>query len=138
MPITFHQADIKFRVPDGTVLKRFIERQVKKETGKKIELSYVFCSDNFLLGINRQFLNHDFYTDIITFPLEQNEKQIKAEIYISVDRVRENASVLKIDLKEEMRRVMFHGVLHLMGHKDKNKTDKAKMRKKEDEWLGFF
>ena len=138
MPIIFHQADIKFRVPDSAGLKLFIERHVKKEIGKKVDLSYVFCSDKFLLDINRRFLKHDFYTDIITFPLEQDEKAIKAEIYISVDRVKENAATLKTHLKQELRRVIFHGVLHLMGYKDKYKADRVKMRKKEEEWMEGF
>src|ERR1700731_3085801 len=133
MPISFHNADIKFRVPDSARLKIFIEGRVKKETGKKLKLNYVFCSDDFLLDLNRKFLNHDFYTDIITFPLAEKGKEIEAEIYISVDRVKGNAGKLKVDFGEELRRVIFHGVLHLMGFRDKGKADKVEMRGKEAE-----
>ena len=133
MPIFFHNADVKFRAPDGARLKAFIERSVKKDSGKKLKLNYVFCSDDFLLGINRKFLKHDFYTDIITFPLSEDDTEIEAEIYISVDRVKENAAKLKVDFKEELRRVIFHGVLHLMGYNDKSKTQEKAIRAKENE-----
>ena len=138
MPITFHNADIKLKVPNSTRLKTFIEQRVLRETKKKLQLSYVFCSDEFLLGINKQFLNHDFYTDIITFPLNETEKEIEAEIYISIERIKENAEKLNVDFKDELHRVVFHGVLHLMGYKDKSKTHEKAMRKKENEWLGLY
>ena len=138
MPITFHNADIKFRVADSAGLKTFIERRVLSESKKKLQLSYVFCSDTFLLDINKQFLNHDFYTDIITFPLSENAKEIEAEIYISIERVKENATGLKIDFKDELMRVLFHGVLHLLGFKDKTKTQEKAMRAKENEWIALY
>ena len=138
MPITFHNSDIKFKVPNSTQLKTFIECRVLKEAKKKLQLSYVFCSDEFLLEINKQFLNHDFYTDIITFPLNETEKEIEAEIYISIERVKENAEKLQTDFKDELQRVIFHGVLHLIGYKDKDKTDEKAMRKKENEWMELY
>jgi len=138
MPIAFRRADIKFRLPDTGRLKSFIEARVKKESGKKIYLIYVFCSDDFLLNINKQFLSHDFYTDIITFPLSQSHSEIEAEIYISVDRIKENAKVLKLSFKSELQRVIFHGVLHLLGWKDKTKSQEKAMRAKEEEWMALF
>jgi rRNA maturation RNase YbeY len=89
------------------------------------------------LNINRKFLDHDFYTDIITFDLSEG-KEINAEIYISIDRVRENARNLKVPLKQELQRVMFHGVLHLCGYKDKAPKDTNLIRQKEDYYLGKF
>ena len=108
------------------------------QSKKKLHVGYVFCSDEFLLKMNRQFLDHDFYTDIITFPLSETDQEIEAEIYISVDRVKDNAAKLKVDFSEELNRVIFHGVLHLMGYKDKSKADKETMHGKENERLRGF
>lgn len=138
MPINFNRADIKFRLPGAGKLKAFIEARVKKEAGKKINLTYVFCSDEFLLEINKQFLAHDFYTDIITFPLSESDSKMEAEIYISIDRIRENAAVLKSSFMVELHRVIFHGVLHLLGYKDKTKAQEKAMRAKEDQWIALF
>lgn len=118
-------------------LKQFIERQLKKRA-KQIQLDYIFCSDEFLLKINRQFLKHDFYTDVITFPLTSTKELLEAEIYISVDRVKENAAEMMEKLESEMLRVIFHGVLHLTGFNDKSKKDKQNMRREEDKWLNAY
>lgn len=138
MPISFHAIDIKQPPLKKAVLKKFIAEQAVKEAKKKLLVTYVFCSDEHLLSMNRQFLEHDFYTDIITFPLTETEKEIEAEIYISVDRVKDNATKFKSDFSEELHRVIFHGVLHLIGYKDKSKADKETMRTKENEWLRRF
>ena len=107
--------------------------------GKIIEsLIYVFCSDKYLLKINQTFLNHNYYTDILTFDLSKTSKIIEGEIYISVDRVKENSKELKININLEFLRVIFHGVLHLCGYTDKTKLQKQKMRKKEDEYLLYY
>ncbi len=99
MSVSFHCAEIKFKLPHKKELKQFVAAQVKLACGKKAKFTYVFCSDEYLLQINRQFLNHDFYTDIITFPLNETEREIEAEIYISLDRVRENAEKFGVDGK---------------------------------------
>ena len=138
MPISFHAIDIKLPPLKRGVLKTFIASQALKEVKKKLSVTYVFCSDEHLLNMNRQFLEHDFYTDIITFPLNETEKEIEAEIYISVDRVKDNALKFKSDFSDELHRVIFHGVLHLIGFKDKSKKDKETMRTKENEWLRKF
>ncbi len=138
MPITFHTADIKLPPMQKAALKKFISAQALKEAKKKLHITYVFCSDDYLLNMNKQFLEHNYYTDIITFPLSETEKEIEAEIYISIDRVKDNAAKFKTDFLEEFHRVIFHGVLHLMGYKDKSKPDKETMRKKENEWLRKF
>jgi probable rRNA maturation factor len=109
----------------------------KKERKTLSDLSYIFCSDERLLEINRQFLQHDFYTDIITFPLSEPNQPITAEIYISVDRIRENARDFGVSMKNELLRVIFHGALHLCGHGDKTPKEKAKMRQLEDKYLMF-
>lgn len=138
MAITFNTADTTLPPVKKTVLKTFITTQALTETKKKLHVIYVFCTDDFLLNINKQFLGHDFYTDIITFPLSTTEKEIEAEIYISIDRVKDNAIKFKTDFLEELHRVIFHGILHLMGYKDKSKADKETMRNKENEWLRKF
>jgi len=138
MPIVFHKADISFRVPKANAIKTFVPKQFKIETGKSLDLSCVFCSDEFLLDINTRFLSHDYYTDIITFPLEETDKKTTAELYISIDRVKENAQSLAVPFAQELYRVIFHGVLHLCGYGDKSKKEETLMRKKEEDWLALF
>ena len=119
-------------------LKAFIEKQMKKE-GIIIEcLQYVFCSDKYLLGINKQFLNHDYYTDIISFDLSETKGQLIGDIYISVDRVKENAKTVKTTQGNELLRVIFHGALHFCGYKDKKPADAKLMRSMEDKWLSAY
>ncbi len=120
-----------------TELKRYIQSIFKKEGTELDSINYIFCTDKALLEINRQFLSHDFYTDIITFDLSET-KAIQAEIYISIDRVIENALQLGVSFKSELHRVVFHGVLHLCGYKDKNKEQKQVIRGKEDFYLAGY
>lgn len=132
--VCFFYQDVKPGLSDRTRLKQFIESIFRKE-GRKLEsLNYIFCTDAALLDINRQFLNHDFYTDIITFDLT-DAAGIRGEIYISTDRVRENARSLQVPVKEELLRVVFHGVLHLCGYKDKKPAEIKTMREKENLYL---
>ena len=136
MPIVFSNADIAFSLNGKSALKQSVNLLCKKEGFTIKHLSYVFCSDLFLLDINQRFLNHDTFTDIITFDLsEQINKLIEGEIYMSIDRIRENASKLGEPFDREFKRVMFHGALHLCGYKDKTKADKTVMRGKEDFYL---
>jgi len=100
-------------------------------------LTYIFCSDDYLLEINQGFLQHDFYTDIITFDYS-TKTEVESEIYISIDRVNENASVLNVSLEQELHRVMVHGVLHLCGLKDKTKAQQAEMRAAEDKQISLL
>ncbi|MCW3126297.1 MAG: hypothetical protein JWO03_1955 [Bacteroidetes bacterium] len=138
MAVSFHNADITFRLADRALLKKFIADSFLKETGKKLSVGYVFCSDEYLLRINQDFLKHDYYTDIITFPLVDTDKKTEAEIYISTDRVNDNASKLKVSADHELLRVIFHGVLHLAGYPDKTKEQKEIMRKKEESWIRAY
>jgi rRNA maturation RNase YbeY len=116
-------------------LKQFIADIFKKEKTLVSSIDIVFCDDEFLLNINRKFLNHDFYTDIITFNLEEGLKPVVGEIYISVDRVYDNASFFGCSLKLELHRVIFHGILHLCGYKDTSVREKKVMKGKEDFYL---
>ena len=133
--ISFRYADRRLNIAQKTVIRSFIETLFKKEKQSLGGINYVFCSDEYLLEINRSFLQHDYYTDIITFGLSSPGEPVEAEIYISTDRVKDNAKKLGIPYRDEMLRVIFHGALHLCGYKDKKKADIALMRKKEDQYL---
>ena len=138
MSISFNQADSKVTLANRVALKSFIEKRVKKE-GYSIEtLTYVFCSDKYLLKMNKDFLSHNYYTDIISFDLSENPGNLIGEVYISVDRVKDNAKTLGTSLKEELHRVIFHGALHFCGYKDKKPSDAKKMRQMEDLWLTAY
>ena len=138
MSISFNQADSKVTLANRVALKSFIEKRVKKE-GFSIEtLTYVFCSDKYLLKMNKDFLSHNYYTDIISFDLSETPGNLIGEVYISVDRVKDNAKTLGTSLKEELHRVIFHGALHFCGYKDKKPTDTKKMRQMEDLWLAAY
>ena len=119
-------------------LKAFIEQIFRKEGKKLGGLNYVFCSDKELLKINRDFLQHDYYTDIISFGLSAPNEPVQAEIYISIDRVKENAQTLGVSFRKELHRVIFHGALHLCGYGDKTTKEEAQMRKKEDQYLSKY
>ena len=136
--INFLTGDRKFTFQQKRAIKDFIELIFKKEKTTLQQITYVFCSDEFLLQMNNDFLQHDFYTDIITFRLSEKYKPIEAEIYISIDRVKENANQLRVPYKTEMLRVLFHGVLHLCGYKDKTKSEILTMRAKEERYLLLF
>jgi len=123
---------------DRTRLKKFIGKMVKKEGRQLAKLQYIFCTDAYLLGINQEYLQHDFFTDIITFDLSEKGQALNAEIYISVERVRENAVNYSSTFKKELHRVIFHGALHLCGYKDKKPKDAQLMRQMEDKWLALY
>lgn len=125
------------------IMKTLLVDLFRKEKTLLGEISYIFCSDEYLLEINRQFLNHDDYTDIITFDLTDSSNSgfipgRKGEIYISIDRVVDNAKTLGLSRQDELHRVMIHGCLHLCGYKDKLNEQKALMRKKEDQYLSLY
>lgn len=137
LKVCFFFQDVKISLDNRSGLKNYIRSIFKKE-GKKLEsVNYIFCTDKALLKINRQYLGHDFYTDIITFDLSES-RMIRAEIYISIDRVRDNSLNLGNSFKSELHRVIFHGALHLCGYNDKNKGEKVKMRAKEDFYIGHY
>jgi probable rRNA maturation factor len=125
-------------LPNRRGLKKFILSIFKKEKRVLEELNIIFCDDEYLLGLNRQFLHHDFYTDILSFPLSKVNQPLIAEIYISVDRVHDNAQTARSTLKEELHRVIFHGVLHFCGYKDKSSTDIKTIRSMEEKYLKAY
>jgi rRNA maturation RNase YbeY len=135
MPIQFFSTVGNISLKNRTVLKQFVASIFKSEGKKLKNLNYVFCSDDYLLEINRASLNHDYYTDIITFDLSDSRGIIEGEIYISVDRVKDNAKILSLTMQEEFHRVIFHGALHLCGYKDKTPRDLKAMRTAEDKYL---
>jgi len=138
MTISFNKADKNISLGNRVALKLFLEKQMKKE-GIRIEcLQYVFCSDKYLLEINKQFLNHDYYTDIISFDLSETKGALIGDIYISVDRVKENAKLVKTTQTNELLRVIFHGALHFCGYKDKKPADAKLMRSMEDKWIKAY
>ncbi len=118
-------------------LKSFIEKTLKAEGLNPGQLNYIFCSDREIKKINKTYLKHDYVTDIITFDLSW-QKEVTADIYISIDRVRENAKDLGVSIKNELHRVIFHGALHLCGYKDKKPVEIKKMRAKEEELLSKY
>ena len=129
--VCFFFQDVRVSLDNRTGLKSFIQSFFGKR-GKKLDfVNFIFCTDKALLEINRQYLKHDFYTDIITFDLSETDS-IQAEVYISIDRVRENARQLEVSFKSELHRVIFHGLLHLCGYKDKSPRERGEIRKKED------
>ncbi len=132
---SFHFQSKSFGLPNKNALKRYLEFIFNSENKVLRELNIVFCLDEYLLKINSEYLNHDFYTDIITFDLSSDVKEIIGEIYISTERVKENAHFLKIPFLNELHRVMFHGVLHLCGYLDHNKKDRKLIRLKENFYL---
>ncbi len=135
--VCFFFQGVKPGLTNRTELKRYIQSVFKKEGRELGFINYIFCTDRALLEINRQFLSHDFYTDIITFNLSES-KIIQAEIYISTDRVKENAFQLGVSFKSELHRVIFHGVLHLCGYKDKTKEQKEEMRGIEEFYIKHY
>ncbi len=135
MAVHFFFLATNINLRERTRLKRFIPA-VFKQHGKTLEsLNYIFCSDEYLLNINQQHLKHNYYTDIITFDLSTKATSTVGEIYISVDRVRDNAEIHRTTIKEELHRVIFHGALHLCGLKDKMPKDIRAMRIAEDACL---
>jgi probable rRNA maturation factor len=136
-PVQFHFLS-NYPLKNRLLLKHFIERVFKKEKTRLSEISIIFCDDQYLLNLNKQFLKHDYYTDILSFPLSAPGEPLIAEIYISLDRVRENASNADVTVKEELHRVIFHGVLHFCGYKDKTNRETQLMRKTEDKYLTAY
>ncbi len=136
--IRFFFADATISLPERHRLRAFIIQMLMKKRKRPGSIHFVFCSDQYLLNINRQYLQHDYYTDIITFDLSSTTHQVDAEIYISADRVRENAREFGSTIHKELHRIVFHGLLHLCGYKDKLKTEKLAMTREEDRLLKLY
>lgn len=132
MAINFFSEEIPFRLPQKLRRKAWLKKIAQSENFKLGELNYIFCTDEYLYQINADYLNHHTYTDIITFDNSEEEKIIEGDIFISIDRVRENASKHQQNEETELSRVISHGLFHLMGYKDKPKEQAEKMRSQED------
>jgi len=128
---------IDFSLSEASRYRNWIERVLKHLDFDYTEINYQFCSDEELLKINQEYLNHDTLTDIITFD-HSFSKTIQTDIFISIDRVRDNAIDLEIEFQDELKRVMIHGILHCAGYSDKTPEEKQNMRKKEDECMKMF
>jgi rRNA maturation RNase YbeY len=132
--IQFCTEDITFSLKEKLKHKAWLNEVAKQEGKKILELTYVFCSDEYLLQINQEYLNHDTLTDIVTFDNSEDPKKIEGDIFISIERVKENGNKLGTS-ETELKRVMVHGLLHLLGYKDKKKEDKTLMTEKEDFYI---
>ncbi len=135
--ITFQTEDIAFKLKNKTILKQWINAVIAKKKRIAGEITFIFCSDAYLLTINQQYLNHDTYTDIITFDYskENNQLPISGDVFISIERIKENALKYSGSFENELSRILIHGILHLLGHTDKTKADKSEMTKQEENCL---
>ncbi len=137
LPIHFFSEDISFTLKEKNKVRNWIKNTIRSEGKKLKELNFIFCSDAYLLEINKQYLNHDTFTDIVTFDNSESPDLIIGDVFISIERIRENASKYKVAEKDELHRVIIHGTLHLIGYKDKTKSDKSLMTEKEDHHLAM-
>jgi len=136
--VNFFFDGVALNLKNRKSLKRFISHIFEKEKCDLKSINYIFSTDKTLHKINKRYLNHNTLTDIITFCLSNKSQPIESDVYISVERVKENAMHLRISFSEELHRVMFHGALHLCGFTDKTKSQKAIMRFKEDFYLSKY
>ena len=136
--INFFNEDIDFKLQQKNNYKSWLKKVAEKEGFKVKDLNYIFCSDEYLHKINVDYLDHDTFTDIITFDNSEDESTIEGDIFVSIERVKENSQTLNTDFDEELKRVIVHGLLHLCGHDDHSVEDKAEMRSLEDEFILIF
>jgi rRNA maturation RNase YbeY len=135
--IRFFTEDCSVVLKNKAQLRDWFINTTRAEGNRIKELNYVFCSDAYLLEMNQSYLNHDTYTDIITFDNSETDENVLGDIFISIDRIKENAKNFGVTETDELHRVMIHGLLHLLGYGDKSKTEKAKMTEKENHYLAL-
>ena len=138
MAINFFEEDIAYKLPEKGIHKKWLKTLASRENFKIKELNYIFCSDEYLHQMNMDYLNHDTLTDIITFDNSEKDHAIEGDIFISIPRVQENATTQEQDFIIELRRVLAHGILHLMGYRDKTEQEVKQMREKEDLGIQSF
>lgn len=137
--IHFFSEDIQFKLSHSIKIKRWLKDVVEKEKNKLDIANFIFCSDKYLHRINHDFLKHDTYTDVVTFDnREDNSEALNGDIFISIERVRENAKKFSVSFEDELLRVMVHGILHLVGYADKTPSQISQMRKKENAYLSLL
>jgi len=134
--INFFNGDISFRLKQKRAIRKWIASVILKAGSDFTEISFIFCSDKYLLKMNRDYLNHDYLTDIITFS-NGTKASVGGDIYISIDRVKENAHLFHVTFDDELGRVMIHGILHMLGYKDKRRKEVELMRKMENKMLAL-
>jgi len=134
--INFFTEDTNYTLKGKTAIRKWVEAAIVAEGYTLTELNFIFCSDEYLLRINQDFLQHAYYTDVITFDNSETPKTILGDIFISIDRVKDNAKQNSATVLDELCRIMVHGTLHLLGYKDKTKKAKTEMTTKEDFYLG--
>ncbi|WP_372774531.1 rRNA maturation RNase YbeY [Mangrovibacterium sp.] len=137
MPILFYHEDVKPLKLERRKLKSWISSVITSEQKKTGSINYIFCSDDYLLQVNKEYLDHDYFTDIITFDYVEGDL-ISGDLFISVERVSDNARQYGVSFDEELRRILVHGVLHLLGYPDKQPEQKVIMTQKEDQYLAIF
>ncbi len=140
MPVHFFEQEVSAKLKNKRKLSAFLQALIhaNKSDVEEVELNYIFCNDDYLLEINQQYLDHDTFTDIITFDLSDHEAMMNGEIYISTDRIADNAKKFETTYQKELHRVIFHGALHLCGYKDKTAAQKNEMRQQEDSCLKAY
>ncbi|MEL7585779.1 MAG: rRNA maturation RNase YbeY [Prolixibacteraceae bacterium] len=134
MSINFYYEDVTVLRLAKRNLRTWINLAVREESKRTGEINFIFCSDEYLLQVNQQYLEHDYYTDIITFDYVEGDI-VSGDIFISTDRIKENAVIFKVSFADELNRIMIHGILHLLGYQDKEAEEKRLMTEKEDHYL---
>ncbi len=138
MAIHFFQESVDFTIDDQQKIFLWLESVARAHKFSIIVLNYIICSDQYMLDINNKYLDHDYYTDIITFDNSDRELEIEGDIFISIDRVRENAKSNNVQITDELNRIIIHGLLHLMGYNDKSADEKKVMSEKENACLSLL
>lgn len=136
LPIHFFLEGVAYKVKNKTILRKWLKDSITNEGFRLKELNFIFCDDDYLLSINQKYLKHNTFTDIITFDNSSKKHDISGDIFISIDRIRENALTYNVSEHDELHRVMIHGTLHLLGYPDKEKADKTLMTARENYYLG--
>jgi probable rRNA maturation factor len=136
--ISFYTESTNYTLKDKNKIRSWIASAIKKEKKKLGPVNFIICSDKYLLKLNNEYLEHDYYTDIITFDNSDIKNTISGDIFISIDRVRDNAKTFSKSLKNELHRVIIHGILHLIGYNDKSPQQKKIMTSKEDYYLSLL
>ena len=137
-PIYFFSEEVKYTIKNKILIRNWINDTIIAEGYQLDELNFILCSDEYLLAMNQQYLKHDTYTDVITFDNSEGLKTILGDIFISIERIQENARQFKTRTQAELCRVMIHGTLHLLGYPDKGKAAKTVMTQKEDQYLALL
>ena len=129
--------ELDFKLDDETLYSDWLSKVISSEMKNEGDINYIFCDDDYLVEINQQYLDHDTLTDIISFDYSIGN-ELHGDVFISIERVRENAVDFNVDFEEELKRVLVHGVLHYCGYKDKSEDDEILMRQKEEEKMKMF